>query len=140
MTEVVFHFNVTDKVHYACHLLRETQGSGVRVGVVAEPDLLRALDVSLWSFPPLGFIAHCDADAPPTLLSASSIVLASDCTSLGESQLLMHLGDEVPAGFEHFERLIELVSRDPRDRALARDRWRHYVDCGYHPISYDTGA
>jgi len=140
MTEVAFHFNVADKVQYACRLLRKAQGSGKCVGVVAEPDLLRALDAGLWSFSPLDFIAHCDADAPPALLAASPIVLARDCASLAASEVLVHLGDKVPAGFERFERLIELVSQEPRDRTLARDRWRHYADRGYRLTPHDSAA
>lgn len=140
MTEVAFHFNVADKVRYACRLLHRAHGSGMRVGVVAERDLLRALDIGLWSFSPLEFVAHCDADAAPALRAASPIVLAGDCADLGEHQILMNLGEQVPAGFERFERLIELVSPDPGDRKLARDRWRHYADRGYRLVPHDSAS
>ena len=49
MTEVTFHFNVPDKLGYACRLLRKAYAAGGPVGVVAPPDTLRALDTALWS-------------------------------------------------------------------------------------------
>ena len=33
-------------------------------------------------------------------------------------------GETAPRGFETFERLIEVVSTDPADRAAARERWK----------------
>ena len=40
MTEVTFHFNVPDKLGYACRLLRKAYAAGGPVGVVAPPDTL----------------------------------------------------------------------------------------------------
>ena len=44
---------------------------------------------------------------------------------------------QVPAGFERFERLIELVGNVDDDRAQARQRWRHYADRGYAITHHD---
>lgn len=140
MTEVAFHFNVADKIDYACRLLRKASSTGASVAVVGEPPLLQTLDVSLWSFSALDFVPHCLADAPAHVLAASPIVLASDCRQHSHSQTLLHLGQAVPAGFERFERLIEVVTADAEDRAQARERWRHYADRGYTLKSHDTAA
>ena len=140
MTEVAFHFNVPDKLGYACRLLRKAYAAGGPVGVVAPPDTLRALDTALRSFSPLDFIAHCAANAPAPMLAASPIVLAADCGALVHGGVLVHLGASVPAGFERFERLIEVVGSDPADRDDARQRWRHYADRGYAIQSHDVAA
>ena len=138
MTEITFHFNVPGKVPYACRLLRKAQAGGTRVGVLADAAMLGELDVSLWTFSAQDFVAHCTADAPPAVRAASPIVLAPDVPALEGLPVLLHLGQGVPGGFERFERLIELVSAEPTDRAQARERWRHYADRGYPVQSHDA--
>jgi len=140
MTDVAFHFNVPHKLGYACRLLRKASAAGTRVGVVASPETLRELDVALWSFSALDFIAHCDAAAPADVLERTPIVLASDCAALPSAGVLVHLGADVPAGFERFERLIELVGADEQDRAQARLRWRHYAERGLTIQRHDLAA
>ena len=51
--------------------------------------------------------------------------------------MLVNLTDTVPVGFERFERLIEVVSTDPADRDLARQRWRQYTELGYSIARHD---
>ncbi|MDR2154846.1 MAG: DNA polymerase III subunit chi [Burkholderiaceae bacterium] len=141
MTEVAFHFNVSDKLAYACRLLRKAYGAGKPVGVVAPPPMLKDLDAALWSFSALDFIPHCVASAPADMLASTPIVLAPDCAALPpHARVLVHLGADVPDGFEHFERLIELVSADDDDRAKARRRWRHYANQGYAIAQYDLAT
>jgi DNA polymerase-3 subunit chi len=132
MTEVAFHFNVPDKLAYACRLLRKARGAGRLVVVTGEPPLLRSLDTELWTFSPLEFIPHCHAaNADAQLLAASPVVLADAPRGTPHQEVLVNLGGPVPDGFERFERLIELVSQEPEDRQQARARWKHYQDRGY---------
>lgn len=140
MTEVFFHFNVPDRLGYACRLLRKIHGLGQRVQVVGETALLQRLDQQLWTFSKLDFIAHCWADAPALMRAASPIVFADHCVELGHSQVLLQLADEPPAGFERFERLVEIVSTDPDERQQARRRWQHYSQLGYAPKHHDVAA
>ena len=46
-------------------------------------------------------------------------------------EVLVNLGDEAPAGFERFARLIEIVGTEEAERAAARSRWKHYAARGY---------
>jgi DNA polymerase-3 subunit chi len=50
---------------------------------------------------------------------------------------LVNLGEQVPAGFERFERVIEVVSLDEQDRQMARSRWKHYAEHGYAITRHD---
>lgn len=132
MTEVAFHFNVPDKLAYACRLLRKATAAGSKVVVTGEPELLRSLDTELWTFSPLEFIPHCQLGAAePPVLAASPVVLAQVPRGTPHQEVLVNLGGPVPEGFERFERLIELVSVDEPDRLAARGRWKHYADRGY---------
>jgi DNA polymerase-3 subunit chi len=46
----------------------------------------------------------------------------------------------VPAGYNGFARVIELVSRDGPDRDDARLRWKHYLADGLQPERLDVSA
>jgi len=138
MTEVAFHFNAPDKVAYACRLLRKALGGGARLVVLGDDETLGLLDRALWNMAPHEFIAHCRQEAPDFVLDASPIVLAPSTESVPHQQVLLNLGDAVPAGFGRFERLIEVVGRDDaEDRQRARARWKHYADRGYAITRHD---
>lgn len=141
MTEVAFHFNAPEKVGYACRLLRKAFGTGARVAVTGEGALLRELDVALWTFSPLEFVPHCHASVTsPGVLDASAVVLVDSPTEAPHQQVLVNLGAGIPEGFERFERLIEVVTRDEEDRQRARGRWKHYADRGYAITRHDLGG
>ena len=141
MTEVTFHFNVPDPVGYACRLVRKAVAAGRRVVVTGEPGLLRTLDADLWTFSPVEFIPHCQAEgAEPQVLAASPVVLADAPRAAPHQEVLVNLGGPVPEGFERFERLNELVTLDDDDRVRARRRWKHYADRGYAIKRHDAGS
>jgi DNA polymerase III subunit chi len=139
MTEIAFHVNAPDKLDYACRLLRATQKKSAQVLVLGQLDALKSLSSKLWSMSPTEFLPHCLADAEPAVLAQSPIVLSAEMpSSVAESQVLLNLGAVLPAGFERFERLIELVGQDADDLQAARNRWKHYKDRGYALSRYDV--
>lgn len=143
MTGIDVHFNASDKVAHACRLLRKAvTGAGARVVVVAEAPVLQALDQALWTFSPSDFIAHCLASAPEAVLSRSPVVLldVQDSPAVPHHEVMVNLGAATPAGFERFERLIDVVGQDPAERDAGRQRWRHYQSRGYEITRHDLGA
>lgn len=140
MTEVAFHFNVPDKLAYSCRLLRKAWGSGARVVVTGEADMLERLDQLLWTFSALEFVPHCRLDAAAATLAATPVVLAGSLDACPHHEVLVNLGGQVPAGFERFERFIELVTHADEDRLAARGRWKHYADRGYAMKRHDLAA
>lgn len=137
MTEVAFHFNVPDKLQYGCRLLRKAWGSGARVVVTGEAETLRQLDLLLWTFSALEFVPHCQLDAPAATVAATPVLLSGALDACPHHEVLVNLGSEVPAGFERFERFIELVTLADADRTAARRRWKHYTDRGYAMKRHD---
>ena len=137
MTEVAFHFNVPDKLAYGCRLLRKAWGSGARVVVTAEPETLERLDLMLWTFSALEFVPHCRLTASAATLAVSPVLLAPTLADCPHHEVLVNLGQDVPPGFERFERFIELVTVADADRAAARSRWKHYTDRGYAMKRHD---
>lgn len=139
MTEIAFHVNAPDKLDYACRLLRATQKKSAQVLVLGQMALLTSLSSRLWSMQSTEFLPHCLADATNEVLAQSPIILSADLpASVAESQVLLNLGAVLPAGFERFERLIELVGQDSDDLQAARTRWKHYKDRGYALSRYDV--
>lgn len=133
MTEIGFHYNAPDKLGYACRLVRKAvKVRGLRIVVVADAPMLNAVDVALWQLSAVDFIAHCRSDSEEHLVARSPVILSiGDATSLPHRDMLLNLGSAVPAGFERFERLVDVVSDEPDDRQRGRARWRHYADRGY---------
>lgn len=134
MTDIEFHVNVPDKLHFSCRLLRKVYRSGAKTVVTAEPELLQQLDQLLWRYLGTEFLPHCWCNAAAPKLAATPIWLADQldaCPAVSAGSVLVNLGQQVPAGFERFERLLEVASDLELDRLAARDRWKHYRDRGY---------
>jgi DNA polymerase-3 subunit chi len=131
---IAFHFGMADRMAYACRLLRKACRSGALVAVTGPAATLDQLDRQLWVFDPLEFVPHwrgARVAAMASRLAATPVMLldqlegASACCGV-----LVNLHDEVPDGFDTFDRVIEIVGADDDARALARQRWRHYAGLG----------
>ena len=139
MTEIAFHVNAPDKLDYACRLLRATQKKSAQVLVLGQMDALKSLSAKLWAMSPTEFLPHCLADATAEVIAHSPVVLSAELPkNAADSQVLLNLGAVLPAGFERFERLIEVVGQDEADLQAARTRWKHYKDRGYALSRYDV--
>lgn len=137
MTDIAFHFNAPDRVAYVCRLLRKAVGTGAKVVVTGDAKTLRQIDADLWSLSPTDFVPHCDLDAGANVLDATPVVLSTAIEAAPHKQVLVNLGQHLPAGFEQFERVIEVVSLDDEDRQMARSRWKQYADQGFNIIRHD---
>lgn len=140
MTAVAFHFNVSDRMAYACRWLRKAVNLGARVVVFGMPETVRSLDRALWTVSETEFLPHCLDTADPQVIAHSPIVLASNLDAPVHRQVLFNLGERVPAGFEQFERVIEVVTQDETERLRARDRWKQYLALGCSITRHDLSS
>ena len=147
MTDIAFHFGLSDKLAYSCRLLRKAYQSGAQLVVVGAPDMLAALDHMLWTFSASDFVPHhrpsANTKTATTLdkaLEATPVLLVESIGSSAHHDVLVNLGSGVPDGFEYFERFIEVVSTQDADRLAARRRWKHYADRGYTLQRHDLAA
>lgn len=137
MTRIEFHFNAPERLQYACRYLRKAYANDCRVGVVGSETVLRQLDAALWRLSDVDFLPHCTANDGAELQAASAIQLSTDAGQFSGLPMLVNLGDEVPVGFERFERLIEIVPTDDHGKMTARLRWRHYAAQGFELTQHD---
>lgn len=138
MTDVAFHFGAPDRLAYTCRLLRKATATGARVLVRSSPADCAGLDAALWNLGPTEFISHCRATAADAVRARSSVLLVDDAAELDASfAVLVNLAEDVPEGFEQFQRVIEVVSTDEYERSLARQRWKHYTGRGYTITRHD---
>ncbi|MEO8297211.1 MAG: DNA polymerase III subunit chi [Burkholderiales bacterium] len=133
MPAVAFHFNVPDRHGYACRLLRKAYRQGARVVVTGPERQLHELDRLLWLFEPLEFVPHWRAGSLaelPARLAGTPVVLLRQASASAGHSVLVNLGQDIPAGMQAFERVVEIVGLDEAERAPARERWRGYAAQG----------
>ncbi len=130
MTRIQFLHGATDKFLAAVEwlALQNAQKSRTLV-VLAEASSLDRFDQLLWSRPPTGFLAHCRLGDP--LQSQTPIILTPHLNATPDDLTVLNLDFEVPAGFERYQTLVEIVSADETDRQAGRNRFRYYRERGY---------
>lgn len=141
---VEFHTGVADKIGHACRVLRKAQGAGATVVVCGEAQTLDRLDVALWTFDPLSFVAHARLRAgatPVAALARTPTWLVDDPATAPTAAVLLNLGPLTVDGCERFSRVIEIVSVELDDRAAGQRRWRWYEQrSGIKLIHHALGA
>ena len=126
---VDFHSGVADKLVAACGFLHKAQAAGASVVVCGDPGTLDRLDSLLWTFDALAFLPHLrvKGDATPPATSARTPTwLVDDVAASASREVLLNLGPAMPAGWEAFDRVVEIVSANAADAAAGRERWRQY--------------
>ncbi len=133
MTRVDFHSQVSDKIHYACRLIRKARAANCQILVLSQ-DLAQAqsLDQALWSFSASDFLPHTLIEDP--LATQSPIVISADQDAPSpHHDLLVNLSQSLPLQFQSFQRVIEIVSSEEQDANAGRQRFRLYQQQGIKP-------
>jgi DNA polymerase-3 subunit chi len=143
MTQIDFYINVNDKLVTACRLAQKAYTLGHKiVALCPDAEGAQRLDRMLWLTPATGFTPHCEA--AHALALVTPVVIQHGDREPVHDQVLMNLGNESPALFTRFERLIEIVSCDDEDKRVARSRYKFYRDRGYnlrvHDLAETTSA
>ena len=129
MTEVTFHFNAPDKWKHVYRLLRKAALQGSRVAVTGDENLLTQLDVGLWTFSAVDFVAHCADDSDAGMLAASPVVLCKLPDKSPHPHVLLNLGAGVPPGFNRYQ--CDEKSRVKARRVGFINQSARQRSCGY---------
>ncbi|MFP5399399.1 MAG: DNA polymerase III subunit chi [Gammaproteobacteria bacterium] len=140
MPEVAFHTGVSDKLGYACRLLRKAWRQRQRVAVTGAPAALARLDAQLWVFEPHEFIPHLrlsrGAEPAERLAQRTLIWLVDPGTPAPGCKVLVNLGPDWPDEAAAFERVVELVDASEGDRQAGRRRWNAYKTAGWSVVHH----
>ena len=140
---------MAEPVDFACRLLRKAYRQNARVSVVAPQATLRELDNALWTFDSHDFVPHAQVTAAThgkEQVQRAPIWLMSEVNFDDTPDILVNLGADLlelaqaPGALDHFQRIIEVVSRDVDEAASARQRWREYRQMGLSIKHHNASA
>lgn len=138
MTRIDFYTDAPDKASVACRIAAKAFAQKKRVLIVTpDAQVLAQVDRMLWMNPAIGFVPHCRAHE--RIAGETPILLAASAESPPHDEVLVNLGDERPATFARFERVIEIVTGADDDKRLARERYKFYRDRGYELATHKLG-
>ena len=119
----------------ACRLVEKAYGLGHKVYIYTDSaEQARYLDDLLWTFRQGSFVPH--TLYPPPEGDSSPVLIGWGEAPETQAEVLINLTHEVPAFFERFQRVAELVDQNPQTLAKSRERFRFYRDKGYEPASH----
>lgn len=134
--EIRFYHNAPDRLRVACVLTTKARSRGHNISVFA-PDngIARHFDQMLWGLQPLAFVPHVAAGSP--LAAETPVVIGNSLDVLPHDEVLVNLGDELPAAFDRFQLVLEIVGPSEAERQAARRRYRSYKERGYTLSAHD---
>ena len=126
------------RLRTACRLTEKAYEQGLRVALrTSDATETAELDELLWTFSDRSFVPHCVWPADAGAAAETPVMIGSGALPDSHCDVLVNLGDDAPAGFESYARVLEVVGAGEPDKALARNRWRRYREHGANPESHN---
>jgi len=131
-----------DRLGFSCRLAEKAWKLGNRIHAHLGSDAeVARLDDLLWTFRQGSFVPHeIVALGTPGTPSAAPVTMAADPSLAPDADLLINLADDVPAGFERYPRVAEVIDGSESSRQSWRRRHRHYQDAGITPETHAVGS
>lgn len=125
---------------FACRLLEKAHQKQQTVFVLTENRAdAEKLNDQLWTFHDTSFIPHAivktESDIPTQEIPIS--IGYEDNNYNLNSKLLLNLSPNIPSYHDKFERIIEIVSKEPTWQNISRDHYRKYKAMGYSIQTHD---
>lgn len=153
MTQVDFYI-LGDNSHrdinqMVCRLCEKALSQAMNVFVLTKStEQAQQLDDLLWTYKTDSFIAHQnrlnksdDSEILPQTEFNYPVLISSETPQAQETgqytQLLINLTSQTPPLYQQFERIAEMVGKDPQSREVARNRYRFYLQQGLSLNKYD---
>jgi DNA polymerase III subunit chi len=114
---------------FACRLTEKAYLKNLTVVVLSDTlNEAQALDELLWTFNERSFVPHkvCaeEKSADPT----TPVHLICEPAAFPAADLLINLGQRLPAQFQGYTRIAEVIDADEERRRLGRERFKAYRD------------
>ncbi|RDH88532.1 MAG: DNA polymerase III subunit chi [endosymbiont of Escarpia spicata] len=122
----------------ACRLVEKIYHQGRRVFIhTVSNEEARHMDRLLWTFRQGSFVPH--AQLQDANSAVTPVIIGCGGDAVEESDVLINLTTDVPNFFSRFERVAEVIDKEPELKTAGRERFRFYRDRGYplntHEIS-----
>jgi DNA polymerase-3 subunit chi len=114
---------------FACRLTEKAYLRDLRIAIVSDTLAdARALDDLLWTFNERSFIPHQVCLDEHSVDPATKVVLTARPTMPPPADLLVNLTACLPAQWERYTRIAEIIDADEERRRLGRERFKSYRD------------
>jgi DNA polymerase-3 subunit chi len=129
------------RLGYTCRLIEKVYKLKNRVHAhVTDPAMARSLDDLLWTFRQGSFVPHellpvGSTPAAPVTIGAAD---GADPAEPPAADLLINLAPEVPAFFQRYARIAEVIDDSPGCREAGRVRHRFYRSQGLEPETHEV--
>jgi DNA polymerase-3 subunit chi len=111
----------------ACRLTEKAYLRDMRVVIVNDTLAdAQALDDLLWTFNERSFIPHKICLDEQSIDPATRVHLTVEPAPVADGDLLVNLTGRLPADFERYARIAEIIDADEERRRLGRERFKSY--------------
>ncbi|HRX71365.1 MAG: DNA polymerase III subunit chi [Candidatus Competibacteraceae bacterium] len=119
----------------ACRLAEKAYRLGHTVYLFMSSEARAAAqDDLLWTFRQDSFVPH--ERYPLTGEQNSPVLIGMASPVEVNAQVLINCTEALPEGFEHYERIVELVDSRTEVLAKSRERFRQYRERGFNPETH----
>ena len=143
MTQIDFYVVDEDTpdawLRYACRLIEKAYTMGLHIHIhTADEMMTRQMDDLLWTFRDRSFIPHQHTCESNELCAVT--LNHDDLNDMIDSkrEVLVNLCGEVPANYQQFNRIVEIVGNDDAMKKTARARFKAYKDHGETPTHHQV--
>ena len=113
---------------FACRLTEKAYLKDLKIVIVSDTLAdAQALDELLWTFNDRSFIPHKVCLDEQSVDPATAVHLTVE-TALPTADLLVNLAQRLPAHFQRYARIAEVIDADEERRRLGRERFKAYRD------------
>ena len=117
-------------LRFACQLLEKVSDTAEKIYVHTDSSQeAQQIDELMWIYRDDSFLPHQlyseNDETPPAIQIGHGDIPAS------QQNILLNLSKQVPANFQQFQHIIEIVFADPSMQQFGRDRYRYYRDQGH---------
>jgi DNA polymerase-3 subunit chi len=119
---------VRPRLTFACRLTEKAYLKNLTVVVMSETAAdAEAFDELLWTFSERSFVPH-DLSRGARAGAAAPVQLTPDPEAIEAADLLVNLSARLPARWQRFARIAEIIDADAERRRLGRERFKTYRD------------
>jgi DNA polymerase-3 subunit chi len=129
-----------ERLKFACRIAEKAYLADQRVFIWLDDAVeLKAFDELLWTFADRSFVPH-EIFSDARQWQDTPVLLGCEAQPQQPFDLLLNLGNAVPAAAACAGRVAEIVDAEEPQRRAGRNRFRHYRELGLAPETHNIAA